>query len=53
MEREPEMVRRDVEEGYITKERASSIYGVVLDEYEQIELNLTLELRNKSNISGS
>ncbi|MFL2654895.1 MAG: hydantoinase B/oxoprolinase family protein [Alphaproteobacteria bacterium] len=52
MEREPEMVRRDVEEGYITKERASSIYGVVLDEYEQIELNLTLELRNKSNISG-
>ena len=50
MEREPEMVRRDVEEGYISKERARTIYGVVLDEYEQIELALTSELRNKFRI---
>jgi N-methylhydantoinase B len=52
MEREPEMVRRDVEEGYISKERARTIYGVVLDEYEQIELALTSELRNKFRISS-
>lgn len=30
MERDPERVRKDVEEGYISKEKARDVYGVVL-----------------------
>ena len=38
-EREPERVGKDVIEGYVTRERAENVYGVILDD----DLNLDME----------
>jgi N-methylhydantoinase B len=48
LEREPEMVRDDVINGYVTIEHASSDYGVVLNPATfEIDLKATLALRAK------
>lgn len=45
-EREPERVRRDVEEGWITRDRARDVYGVVLDEESgAVDAEATITLR--------
>lgn len=45
IERDPERVRRDVAEGWITTERAEKVYGVVLDQAGAVDLAATGELR--------
>ncbi len=45
IERDPQAVRKDVLEGWISRERARSVYGVVLDELGQIDVAKTQELR--------
>lgn len=47
-ERDPEMVRTDVKEGYITVENAKEIYGVVLGENLEIDYEGTMMLRRLS-----
>jgi len=44
-ERDPEMVRRDVAEGYISAERAQEIYGVVLDGSGNVDVGATATQR--------
>ncbi|MDP6619385.1 MAG: hydantoinase B/oxoprolinase family protein [Nitrospinota bacterium] len=44
-ERPPEKVEHDVEEGWITRERAREVYGVVFDEEGKIDSAATAELR--------
>lgn len=46
-ERDPRRVAHDVREGWITRERAGSVYGVVLDEHGDPDLERTLECRNR------
>ncbi|MDN7182267.1 hydantoinase B/oxoprolinase family protein [Caballeronia sp. SEWSISQ10-4 2] len=43
--RDPELVRRDVEEGYLSRERARSIYGVVLSPASKVDTAATDALR--------
>jgi N-methylhydantoinase B len=40
-ERDPQLVRRDVEEGWITSERAREVYGVELDPHGRVDLDAT------------
>jgi N-methylhydantoinase B len=44
-ERAPKLVRRDVLEGWVTKERAEQVYGVVLDEAGEVDEHATEELQ--------
>jgi N-methylhydantoinase B len=44
-EREPERVRKDVEEGWVTRGRAESVYGVVLDEAGAVDAVATAARR--------
>ena len=44
-ERDPEMVRRDVAEGYVSSERARDVYGVVLDDTGSVDDAATAALR--------
>lgn len=45
LERDPELVRADVAEGWITVERARDVYGVVIDELGHIDADATTSLR--------
>ncbi len=47
-ERDPEMVRRDVAEGYISAERASEVYGVALDDSGSVDAAATAALRARA-----
>jgi N-methylhydantoinase B len=48
LEREPEMVERDVIEGYVSLERAKEDYGVVIDpETLKVDLEATEKLRGQ------
>ncbi len=40
-ERDPERVRHDVSEGWVSRERAESVYGVVLDERGELDAEAT------------
>ena len=46
-EREPSRVLADVREGWISRERAETIYGVALDPEDAIDLDATARLRNR------
>lgn len=46
-ERDPEKVREDVLEGYITVQQAAEIYGVVLKPNLEVDWKATVELRGK------
>jgi N-methylhydantoinase B len=45
LERDPELVRRDVAEGWLGAERAGDVYGVVFDEDGWVDLKATEEQR--------
>lgn len=45
LERDPERVRRDVLEGWVTRERARDAYGVVFDEDDGVDAAATEALR--------
>jgi N-methylhydantoinase B len=47
-DRDPELVRRDVREGLVSRERARDIYGVVLDETAELDHDATRTLRAKT-----
>lgn len=47
IERDPELVREDVAEGWITRGRANEIYGVVLDAANEVEIEATQALRER------
>jgi len=44
-ERDPELVRKDVVEGWITQKRALEVYGVVLDDGESVNHDATAKHR--------
>lgn len=44
-ERDPEMVAHDVAEGWVSRERAGSVYGVHLDEDGSVDVEKTRQLR--------
>jgi N-methylhydantoinase B/oxoprolinase/acetone carboxylase alpha subunit len=46
LEREPDLVRQDFENGLISRESARNIYGAVIDEADgKVDLAATRELR--------
>jgi N-methylhydantoinase B len=45
--REPERVRHDVVQGWISRSRARDIYGVVLDDDDQVDTQETADLRRQ------
>jgi N-methylhydantoinase B len=45
LEREPELVREDVRDGYLTPEQARDVYGVVLDGELDVDGEATARLR--------
>ena len=47
-EREPKRVRDDVVEGYISRERAASVYGVMVDADGMIDLAATTSIRTEA-----
>jgi N-methylhydantoinase B len=44
--RDPELVRRDVEEGYLSKDRARSVFGVVINAAGKVDVAATDALRS-------
>lgn len=48
LERDPELVRDDVVQGFVTVEHARGVYGVVLDDAGTIDPEATAELRRKT-----
>ena len=46
LEREPERVREDVAEGWISRERARDVYGVVVTEDGDVDAGATAALRS-------
>lgn len=52
-ERDPEQVRRDVQEGWITSQRAHEVYGVALDDKHQIDVEHTKRLRSTPQVATS
>lgn len=48
LRRDPESVRHDVSEGWITTKRAKEVYGVVLDETGAVDSRLTNDRREAS-----
>jgi N-methylhydantoinase B len=47
LERDPELVARDVALGYVSVERAHAVYGVVLDPSGQVDAERTTALRRE------
>ncbi len=47
-ERDPDRVRRDVAEGYVSVERARDVYGVVFDGSGNVDFDATAALRAQS-----
>ena len=52
LEREPLRVKHDVDEGYVTKERAEGVYGVALGESGAIDEAETARRRAKLGAAG-
>ena len=54
IDRDPPLVARDVAEGYVTRERAESVYGVVIDASGAIDAGATERRRAelRQNLSG-
>jgi N-methylhydantoinase B len=46
-DRDPELVRKDVQEGYVSAERARDVYGVVLGPSGEVDQQATSDLRNQ------
>jgi len=46
-ERDPLLVQKDVEEGWVSRKRAEEVYGVVLDEHGSVNMKSTLARRNQ------
>ena len=53
IERDPVRVKDDVDEGYVTQERAEAVYGVVLDDAGAIDGVRTLEKRRTLAAGGA
>ena len=53
IEREPERVRHDVAEGWISGERAEDVYGVVLDDGGEVDEDATRRCRRMRNSSAA
>jgi N-methylhydantoinase B len=53
VEREPERVRRDVLEGWVSRERARQVYGVALTESGEVHREATETLRARMASGGS
>ena len=51
--REPEQVKRDVQEGWITKARAREVYRVVLDDVGEVDAAATAALRGQASACPS
>ncbi len=51
VEREPERVARDVREGFVSMDRARSVYGVEVDQIGRINFSRTKELRKKLGVN--
>jgi N-methylhydantoinase B len=51
-ERDPERVRHDVAEGWVTRERAIQVYGVVLDAAGAVDRPATQRLRETMAAGG-
>lgn len=47
LERDPALVARDVAEGWITRERARAVYGVVIDSQDVLDAEETTRLRGR------
>ena len=47
LERDPNLVCDDLNQGLLTKEEAKSLYGVVIDKNNSVDENLTTKLRKK------
>ncbi len=47
LERDPLSVRKDVREGWVSRERAAEVYGVALDVDDEVEPEETRELRER------
>ena len=47
-DRDPELVQRDVREGWVSRERARDVYGVILDETARLDHDATEQLRAKA-----
>jgi N-methylhydantoinase B len=45
LERDPELVRADVAEGWVSRDRATAVYGVVFDELGQVDREATRAAR--------
>ena len=53
IERDPMRVQRDVAAGLVTRNRALSVYGVVLDRHGDVDEAATREVRQKAEQAGS
>jgi N-methylhydantoinase B len=53
LERDPELVRDDVIQGFVTVGHAADAYGVVVDDRGVIDGEATLELRQRRHASGT
>ena len=53
LERDPERVRKDVKEGYVTPERARRVYGVEFEPNNGVDSEATEKLRARLDESGS
>jgi len=52
-DRDPELVRKDVWEGWISVERAEAVYGVVVTDAGELDLNATEQLRSGPASTGA
>jgi N-methylhydantoinase B len=52
LERDPELVSRDMLEGFVTRERAQAVYGVVLTDDGAVALEQTAALRARLRTEG-
>jgi N-methylhydantoinase B len=52
MERDPQRVKHDVVDGWITRDRAERVYGVVVDEKGEIDEDATTALRAQPPVSA-
>jgi N-methylhydantoinase B len=48
LERDPERVRADVQEGFVSADRACDVYGVILTESNEVDVDATRSLRSRS-----
>ena len=53
LEREPELVSADVSESWISRERAATVYGVVVDEHGDVDPDATAAARRRLRERGN